>query len=88
MGEENEGVELYPAESRLVDGANQFHLWVFEDETVRLPFGFPERLVCEKDIAGGSTQRKFPENRKPADIKECEEKLNLYYEELIKQSKQ
>ena len=28
VGEENEGCELFPAESRLVDGANQFHLWI------------------------------------------------------------
>lgn len=27
-GDEREGVELYPAESRLVDTANQFHIWV------------------------------------------------------------
>jgi hypothetical protein len=27
-GEESEGVEVYPAESRLADNANQYHLWV------------------------------------------------------------
>src|SRR6516164_7566855 len=27
VGPEHEAVELYPAESRLVDTANQFHLW-------------------------------------------------------------
>jgi hypothetical protein len=27
VGPEREGAELYPAESRLVDGANQFHIW-------------------------------------------------------------
>src|ERR1043165_2191444 len=30
VGPEAEGVELYPAESRLVDTSNQFHLYVFE----------------------------------------------------------
>jgi hypothetical protein len=28
-GPETEAVELYPAESRLADNANQYHLWVF-----------------------------------------------------------
>ena len=28
FGTESEAVELYPAESRLVDTANQYHLWV------------------------------------------------------------
>jgi hypothetical protein len=27
-GDESEGVELYPSESRLADNANQYHLWV------------------------------------------------------------
>lgn len=44
-GPEFEGVELYPAESRLVDTANQYHLWCFP---FRLPFGFTSgRLVSE-----------------------------------------
>lgn len=45
VGAENEGFELYPAESRKVDTANQYHLWVFADPKVRLPVGFKERLV-------------------------------------------
>lgn len=40
VGRECEGVELYPAESRKVDGANQFHIWVINDEQFRFPFGF------------------------------------------------
>ncbi len=40
VGPENEGIEIYPAESRRVDTANQYHLWVFDDPTYRLPFGF------------------------------------------------
>ena len=31
MGPEREAVELYPAESRHVDCANQFHLWIFPE---------------------------------------------------------
>lgn len=47
VGPECEGVELYPAESRKVDAANQYHMWVVKDPQVRFPFGFVERLVTE-----------------------------------------
>ena len=62
VGPEFEGVELYPAESRLVDNANQFHIWVFR--TFKFPFGFKERLVSSGNY-GGSAQRPF--EAKPAD---------------------
>ncbi|MDP2662034.1 MAG: hypothetical protein Q8R28_15020 [Dehalococcoidia bacterium] len=42
VGPENEGFELYPAESRVVDLANQYHLWVLKDPTARMPYGFHE----------------------------------------------
>jgi hypothetical protein len=45
VGPECEGTELYPAESRLVDTSNQFHLWVFDSPTWRLGWGYNERLV-------------------------------------------
>lgn len=45
VGPEHEGVELYPAQSRLVDTANQYHLWVWEDVTFRVPVGFVAGLV-------------------------------------------
>lgn len=68
VGEENEGVELFPAESRLVDGANEFHMWVFEDPAIKFPFGFFEdRLVSDTKVFG-ETQRKWPEARKPKDL--------------------
>lgn len=38
-GVEAEAVELYPAESRLMDTANQYHLWVMP-RGVRWPIGF------------------------------------------------
>lgn len=49
VGPEWEAVELYPAESRLVDSANQYHLWIFtgEGESFRWPFGYNERLVVD-----------------------------------------
>lgn len=48
VGEEHEAVELYPAESRRVDSANQYHLWVSTDPRFRFPFGFTERLVTDE----------------------------------------
>lgn len=33
VGPESEGVELFPAESRKVDSADQYHLWVLADNT-------------------------------------------------------
>lgn len=40
VGPDCEGVEIYPAESRLVDSANQYHLWVIREPGIRFPFGF------------------------------------------------
>ena len=59
-GPEAEGVELYPSESRKVDTANQFHLWVFMPPH-GFPFGYAERFVCGRDeaIKEGATQRPF-----------------------------
>jgi hypothetical protein len=46
-GPEREAVELFPAESRLVDSANQTHLWAV-GEGVTLEVGYQERLVGEQ----------------------------------------
>lgn len=61
VGPEHEGFEVYTAESRLVDTADQYHLWVFLDPKVRLPVGFGEREVMGADQAAavGATQRDF-----------------------------
>lgn len=61
-GPEREGVEIYPAESRLVDEANQYHLWVLPDG-VQLPFGFEDRFVSSPATAAavGAQQREFDE---------------------------
>lgn len=47
-GPEREGVELFPAESRLVDTANEYHVFVFP-EGFRFPFGFSDRAVADPD---------------------------------------
>jgi hypothetical protein len=65
-GEDAEGVELYPDERRLVDAANNYHLWAFPD---KLTFGFGIRAVADGShaIPGcAQTQSPFGADR-PAD---------------------
>jgi hypothetical protein len=57
VGKECEAVELYPAESRLVDTANQYHLWVIAEPGHIFPFGFTERVTCYKPKVGGAVQQ-------------------------------
>lgn len=45
-GAEVEAIELYPAESRKVDSANRYVLWVYPPG-VKAPWGFHERDVRE-----------------------------------------
>lgn len=42
-----EGVELYPAESRLMNLGHCYHLWVLTSPGARFPFGVPTRAVAE-----------------------------------------
>jgi hypothetical protein len=45
---------LYPAESRIVDTANQYHLWVIETPGIKFPLGFDEgRKVQDHGPIGG-----------------------------------
>lgn len=72
VGDDVEALELYPAESRLVDTANQYHLYCFpflEFPERRFPFGFHDRLVSEGSDPGGkgSRQRDFRKELKPPD---------------------
>lgn len=52
IGEECEAIELYPAESRLVDTSNKFHLWAIADPKFRFPIGFDDRQVQDDHDAG------------------------------------
>jgi len=66
VGPEYEAIEIYPAESRLVDTCNQYHLYVFR--TWRPPMGFSSRLVAEGQTSlfgGKAVQRPF--DVRPAD---------------------
>jgi len=62
-GPEFEAIEVFPAESRLVDTANQYHLWVFNRlsgfAVPQIPVGFTERHVSgsKEASAVGAKQR-------------------------------
>lgn len=47
VGEDSEAVELYPAMSRVIDTANQYHLWVLPDKK-KFEFGFDEGMAFNK----------------------------------------
>jgi hypothetical protein len=49
IGRNREAFELFPAESRLVDTSNQYHLWAAADPSVRFPVGFETRLTSWED---------------------------------------
>jgi hypothetical protein len=57
-GPEWEGIELYPAESRLQDPSNRFYLWCVPKGLLR--FGGTRREVCTPGEAI-APQRPFPE---------------------------
>lgn len=59
-GPDWEGVELYPSVDRLVDSANQYHLWCYP---YQLPFGFNSSLVMDHGLVeqAGGAQRPFTE---------------------------
>lgn len=67
VGRECEGLELYPAEERLVDTANQYHLWVFASSTFRISIGYHERLVAEGPYHSSARQRPWEPGSRPAD---------------------
>jgi hypothetical protein len=52
IGPECEAVELFPAESRLIDTTNEYHLWVHPTPSYRFPFGFSwNRFVMEQPLS-------------------------------------
>jgi len=67
VGVESEAMELYPAESRLMDEANQFHLFCLHPAVGPLPFGQKERthLTQEelKEMHPQMTEEEMPQQR-------------------------
>lgn len=83
-GPESEGIELYPAESRLVDGSNQYHLFVMPPG-VKLPFGYMERDVSDASkleaAAPGNKNKQRPFDEPPAGLNERvapDQKISIY----------
>lgn len=56
VGPECEAVELYPARSREVDTANQYHLFAVDDPAYRFPLGFEDGAVFGPADDTGSVQ--------------------------------
>ena len=56
VGKDFEAVEIYPNEKRLVDTANQYHLFVFPKDYL-IPFGWHTRTVDTVAKEGGFNER-------------------------------
>jgi len=82
VGPEFEAVELYPAESRLVDTSNQYHLWCFLD--FKFPFGYRNREVSDALNVGNLGYKQRPFENPPPDNKalDLERALTSKYEEM------
>ena len=66
-GPECEAVELFPAESRLVDMDHEYHLWVNTDPKFRFPFGYARRHVTKQPLMyGGNAGQETSESVGPA----------------------
>ncbi len=77
LGPESEAVQLFPAESRLVDTSNQYYLYHFPGG-LGVRFGFEDRMVNEniRISVGGSLsqQRPFAPHVRPDDLHSMEER--------------
>jgi hypothetical protein len=55
-GAEAEAIQLFPAESRVVDTSNQYHLWVFMkgrgERLPKVPVGWETSMVLDESKAG------------------------------------
>lgn len=62
-GEECEAIEIYPAESRLIDTANKYHLWCFLDKR-QISFGWHHgrHVTDDKSDLPGLRQRPIPKH--------------------------
>ena len=56
VGPDCEALELYPSEQRLMDTANQFHLWAFPDGEI-IPFGYMTGRAVTDKPGGSAVQR-------------------------------
>lgn len=74
VGPDHEGFELFPAENRLVDGANQYHIFCFAEPERYLPIGWRARAVnYEPPLNSGVTQRPEGQSQEEEDAPTKEE---------------
>ena len=72
VGPECEGVELYPAESRLVDTANQYHLWCLATPGEKVPVGFNgSRHVSDESMCGAVQRPREHQDPFEESMKQC-----------------
>lgn len=85
-GPEREGFVVYPAESRLNDTANHYHMWVL-GEHMLIPVGYTERAVVDGDVPGNPFksvgQRPLPEGTKVTEVSDLNQ-VELYDGDLTK----
>lgn len=64
-GPEAEAVQLFPAESRVVDTSNQYHLWVLMKlggkRLPRWPFGWTTQMVIDESACGAKQRPRGPD---------------------------
>lgn len=72
VGSQCEGLQIFPAEDRLVDTSNQYHLYVFTNPAYRIGIGYRERLVAELPY-GNSVQEPFEPHVRPDDLETGEQ---------------
>lgn len=87
-GDEALAVEVYPPESKLVDTANQYFLWVVPPAWIDVfAFIFQTRVVSEANWRN-SRQRPWPSDTKPKDLL-TNEQLDHWHNAMIEyQNKQ
>lgn len=59
VGPDHEGVELYPAEHRVADLADQYHIYVIADPEFQFGFGFKEGMRAGPIEGSPATQSPF-----------------------------
>ena len=67
IGPEYDFIQRFPPESSLVDVANSYHLFGFDNPDFRWPFGWKTRRVSEVEL-NGTKQNPWPDDDKPEDL--------------------
>lgn len=88
IGEEVEAVEIFPAESRMTDMANQYHLWCFLDSHIPFGFSFEGGRNVSEDMSTGNAQRPFHDSRRPDDCGANDEERKRLTDQFSDKAKQ